>query len=223
MIFMGFDIETGDCAADGDAWRPLPITCAVLHDGRQALRLYADPGQVMSKAMACNVVDSLTEAVNSGYMILTWNGVNFDFRHLAYASGMFDECKQLCEMHVDAMFHFFCEQGFPCSLQKACDAMLIKGKSPVASGADAPRMWRTGEHEKVLQYCEQDVACLVQLAQECVAKKQIRWVTGAGKVKALFMPDGFRTVRDAMARPLPDTSWMDRPMSREGITGWLRQ
>jgi hypothetical protein len=37
------------------------------------------------------------------------------------------------------------------------------------------------------------------------------------------LPRGWLTVREAMRLPLPDTSWMPRPISRRRFTGWLNK
>ena len=45
-------------------------------------------------------------------MILTWNGLGFDFDVLAEEADSHALCKQCALGHVVLMFHFVCVQGF---------------------------------------------------------------------------------------------------------------
>ena len=43
-----------------------------------------------------------------------------------------------------------------------------------------------------------------------------------GSPSACALPKGWLTVKDALRLPEPDTSWMDKPMSRANFTAWLQ-
>ena len=128
--YLSFDLEIAKVQPpDEKNWkedRPLGISCAA------TLRCDADvpllwygmtrmnrPARRMSRDEARKLVKYLSRMVSSGYTLLTWNGVGFDFDILAEESGLLDECKRLALGHVDMMFHVLCQRGFGVSLISA--------------------------------------------------------------------------------------------------------
>jgi hypothetical protein len=55
----------------------------------------------MSREETAALVRCLSEQVEHGYTLLTWNGVGFDLDVLAEESGMLAECKRLALAHVE--------------------------------------------------------------------------------------------------------------------------
>jgi hypothetical protein len=230
--FLAFDIETAKIIPEGVrdllAHRPLGIACAAavaadapeprLWHGRDAA---GRPAGRMTREEAARLVNDLTALVAQGYTIVTWNGLGFDFDVLAEESGEAEACRVLAEQHVDMLFHFLCSKGFLVSLQKAADGMRLPGKTQGVSGAVAPEMWAAGRHDEVLAYCAQDVRLTLQLAQTCERTGQLAWVTQRGTTGAMPLPNGWLTVREARALPLPDTSWMNDPPQRAHFLRWL--
>ena len=49
----------------------------------------------------------------------------------------------------------------------------------------------------------------------------IFWVARSGWLRRMALGAGWLTVREALELPLPCTSWMDEPWSREEFTGWM--
>ena len=90
------------------------------------------------------------------------------------------------------------------------------------SGAVAPVLWAQGRREEVLGYVAQDMRITLGLATACESCRTFRWVSRNGKVRQMELPEGWLSVEAAENLPLPDTSWMDAPWSRERFTGWLR-
>jgi hypothetical protein len=95
--FLAFDIETAtDVPGDDSNWRPfrpLGISCAarfstedespkVWHGGQGA----STPTSKMQRQEAANLVDYLVTMAGSGFSIVTWNGLAFDFDVLAEES-----------------------------------------------------------------------------------------------------------------------------------------
>ena len=137
--FLAFDIETAtDVPGDDFNWRPfrpLGISCAATlsteeespklwHGGQES----AVPTAKMQRHEAANLVDYLATMAGSGFTIVTWNGLGFDFDVLAEESGRLAECRQLALEQVDMMFHIFCVKGFPVALDNAARGTGIAGK-----------------------------------------------------------------------------------------------
>jgi len=175
----------------------------------------------MSQQDAVNLVYYLMTMVNDGYTVLTWNGLGFDFDILAEESGMLEECSRLALNHVDIMFHVFCQLGYPIALDRAAKAMGLAGKPEGMSGALAPRLWAAGKHQEVLEYVAQDARTTLELAQTCEQCGYLRWIAHSGNIRTMALPTGWLTVREAMALPQPDTSWMSNPWPRSKFTGWM--
>jgi hypothetical protein len=88
-------------------------------------------------------------------------------------------------------------------------------------GSKAPGMWRAGEYEAVRVYLRGDVLSLLELAETVERMKYLRWLSKAGKPYSLPPQDFFMNVAKAMMEPVPDTSWMTKPMHRDDFAGWL--
>ena len=128
---------------------------------------------------------------------------------------------ELASSHVDMTFHVFCEVGHGVGLDAAARGMGISGKPKGMTGEMAPMLWAEGKREEVLRYVVQDVRTTMDLATACEACGAFRWVTRSGKVRSLRLSQGWLTVSEAGKLPLPDTSWMDSPWTRERFTGWF--
>ena len=231
LKYLAFDIETTHIMPEGVAdwkkYRPLGISCAaaIPSDGEAAFWYGKTPSGDYSSQMSVDetqeLVKHLQTQVEAGYMILTWNGLGFDFDILAEESGMHPACKQLAIEHTDMMFHVFCLKGYPLGLDKAAKGMGLKGKPPGITGEMAPKMWAEGQYQQVLDYVQQDVRTLLELAHAIDLERQLRWVSNSGRPQRLSLPSGWLTVKEVQNLPLPDTSWMSNPWPRSKFTKWL--
>jgi len=228
--YVAFDIETAKIlpADVGDvlAHRPLGIACAaaVMFDRPEARTWFGAgpvPAPRLSQAEAKGLVADLAGLVRDGYTILSWNGLSFDFNVLAEESGLAEECARLAKNHVDMMFHAVCALGHFVGLQAVAEALRIPGKAGGLTGAEAPGRWAAGFHEEVLAYNVQDARLALAVAQQCEQRRQLLWVTRKGRVGRMALPDGWLTVEEAGRLPLPDTSWMSQPPTRERFTAWM--
>ncbi|MGD0015869.1 MAG: ribonuclease H-like domain-containing protein [Bryobacteraceae bacterium] len=232
--FLAFDIETAKVVPEGVddilAHRPLGIACAaaiatdlpqplVWHGRDESQR----PSGRMTRDEAARLVAELSGLASQGYTLLTWNGLHFDFDVLAEESGQVKECARLAADHVDMLFHVLCSRGHRVSLQRAAEGMRLPGKKAGISGALAPAMWASGRHDEVLNYCIQDVRLTLQLAEACERAQQLAWITQRGSAGQMPLRGGWLTVLDARALPLPDTSWMSNPPSRDESLRWIRE
>ena len=159
--------------------------------------------------------------VESGFTIVTWNGLSFDFDILAEESGLVDQCKALAWQHVDMMFDFFCRRGFPVALDAAAKGLGLQGKTEGMSGSMAPRLWSEGKHQEVLVYVGQDALTTMQVALVAERLGRLRWVTGKDTVSSQSLTGGWLPAITANSLPLPETSWMNDPMSRTHFVAWL--
>ena len=230
--FLAFDIETAaDIPGTDFNWkphRPIGITCAaaIETDAAQPTiwhgrTVEGKPAHRMSAEEVRSIVQYLAGKVAEGFTILTWNGLGFDLDVLAEESGAVEACRHLALGHVDMMFHVFCEKGFPVGLERAAKALGISGKLEGMSGWQAPKLWAKGEHEKVIEYVGQDVRLALQVGVMSEDKKLFSWVTQKGTTSSLALKKGWLAVSDALKLPVPDTSWMTKPIPRTDFTGWL--
>ncbi len=219
--YLAFDIETAKILPEdfGDLHdhRPLGITCMATwcSDEFSARTFYSKnedgaPAPQMIKEDVTAFVEHLKTKLQEGYTIITHNGLGFDFVIVAEESGRTDDCRELAMSHVDMMFHFFCGKGFPIKLNAAVNAIGVS-KPVDIDGSVAPKLWKDGEWQKVLDYVAQDCRLTLDVAEASEKAKKISWITGRGGTSSFDLPVGWLTVQEASMLPLPDTSWMDNP------------
>jgi hypothetical protein len=230
--YVAFDIETAkEVPGDDFVWRPhrpLGISCAatwasdadqpVLWHGK---RPDGSPSPKMSRDEALELARYLAQMTESGYTVLTWNGLSFDFDILAEESGDFGLCKKCALGHVDMMFHLLCLLGYPVGLGKAAQGMGVEGKPAGMSGEKAPRLWAAGHYQQVLDYVAQDVRIALDVALAVQRRHQFAWINRKGTRRCEPMPSGWLSVERALRLPLPDTSWMTSPISRSESLAWM--
>ena len=226
---VAFDLETIKPFPTGDNWqdhRPLGIACAAVASSTGSSAWYGrepdgSPGERMTQQDASQLVDFLMSLQQEQKTIVTWNGLGFDWQVLAEESDRHQDCIELARRHVDMMYHLFAIKGFPLGLSAAAAGMGVGAKSEGITGSDAPDMWATGRREEVIAYCTQDAALTLQVATACQSRRRLNWTARSGRPNSLSLPSGWLTVVDAAVLPLPDTAWMDNPMSRSAFDAWL--
>ncbi len=225
-VILGLETELQDGPLNLDRRVPR-ITVAATLSSDGDLRLWYErdaaglaSGMLMTAPTAQLLVAWLRQMADAGYIIVTWNGSGFDFRVLARASGMKEECIALAWDHIDMMFWFHCLRGFSIGLDKAAEA-IGSGKTAGLSGADAPKLWAAGQYDQVLHYVAQDVRATEAVYLAALRNNGIQWQTTNGRMsKAEGTP---LTVREAFKLPKPDTSWMkQKPWPRTHFIGWMQ-
>ncbi|HPH94549.1 MAG TPA: ribonuclease H-like domain-containing protein [Anaerolineaceae bacterium] len=229
--YCAFDIEIANPLPDGiEDWksaRPLGITCAATCLEGQQPRVWfgknpdGSPSERMTRREAAEMVDFLKQTAAT-HTLLTWNGLGFDFDILAEESGRLQDCRSLAWNHVDMMFHVFCLKGFAIGLDKAAKGMGLPGKTEGMHGDLAPRYWKEGKRDLVLQYVAQDVRTTLDLALAVDGLRKLRWITAAGGSRDMPIPR-WLTAREAVNLPEPDMSWQKNPWKRSKFTGWLQE
>lgn len=232
MKYVAFDLEiTKEIPPGTDDWkslRPLGISCAATLDSDGNLRLWH--GELidgkyppsMNRKDCSDLIDYLLKMQSSGYPVVTWNGLGFDFDVLREESGH-DAVKSLAKEHVDIAFAMFCEKGFMVGLDTAARGMGLAGKTEGMHGAMAPVLWAKGKQKEVLEYVAQDVRVTANLYEAITDKKRLRWISRSGKINFWYLHrkeilDVFR----ATEQPAPDVSWMTNPWPRSKFSGWLK-
>ena len=82
-------------------------------------------------------------------------------------------------------------------------------------------MWHTGRQQQVIDYCVQDTQATLDVALRTNVQKQVRWTAKSGRPHKFPLPNGWNTVDACLRMPHPDNSWMDTPLHRSELTGWL--
>jgi hypothetical protein len=230
MKYLAFDIEIAKELPEGEIdWkdhRPLGITCAAAYSSDGGLWnwwAHDERGKftpAMTGEQCAQMVNDLGYMVDvCKYDLLTWNGLGFDFDILGEESEAFTLCRRLALGHIDMMFHFFAEKGFPLGLDKAAKGMGLPGKPEGMDGALAPALWSQGEYHKVLDYVSWDVKNTLALAQVVEKKERLDWISNSGRPNS-WQCQGWLQAKEAMKLVEPDTSWMTNPWPREKFYKW---
>lgn len=229
--YVALDIETAkvlpESATDLMDHRPLGVACAaaVVSEPEEPVTWHGvdggKPAAQMSRDEVRSMLARFAAWADQGYTLLSWNGLAFDFNVLAEESGLTEECARIALGHVDMMFHVVCELGYPVGLGKAAEGLGLPGKSGGFTGRDAPVMWAQGRCDEVLAYNLQDAKLALAIAHEAERRGELVWITRRGTQGRMPLRQGWRSVREALQTPRPDTSWMSDPPAREDFTAWL--
>ena len=230
---LAFDIETAHPAPDdpGASFR-VGITCAatatsdgdarVWHGGEQR------DGRLAGRMTAgeCSGLAAELCAMNdAGYTVVGVNSLGFDLRVLAAESQDLATQVNLQELaldHVDICFQMLCERGFMVGLAALAAGAGISGKLSGMDGLKAVAAWQgtRGDQDRVLRYVAQDARATLIVCETIAKRCEIRWRNSKGQVKSHRI-ERLLTVREALALPEPDTSWMDEPWPRSRFAGWV--
>jgi hypothetical protein len=219
--YLAFDLEISKEIPEGEtdwkAHRPFGITCAAAASSDGGLWNWwaqDDNGKFtdkMSESQCWSLVQTLNRLIHQGYTLLSWNGLGFDFDVLREESADdMNFCRDLALNHIDMMTHFFCSKGFPLGLDAAAKGMGLPGKPPGMTGAIAPQLWANGEYHRVLDYVSWDVKNTLGVAEAVETAGRLNWTARSGRLNSWDCPR-WLTVKEALALPEPDTSWMDAP------------
>jgi hypothetical protein len=161
----------------------------------------------------------LRDAQRRGARVCAWNGLSFDLRWLGVVAGDLALAAEIALELYDPMLQFVGRRGFPISLAAAAEGLGIAEKKLMA-GADAPKEWARGNHQKVLDYVAGDCHLTGQVVARIEATRSIAWRTRKGTVSSEAMPE-LRRVREIMRDPPPDQSWMSDPKPWSRWFEWI--
>ena len=235
---LAFDTEISKLVINIKRWeneRPLGISCGATITSDKDMKNWhggEEPdGRLRDKMPAAKcreLAEYLLKMYTSGYTILTWNGLQFDFNILAeecHDEALRKDLAKLALNHIDIFFAIFSETGSMVSLDTAAKGMGIPGKAYGLTGEDAPKLWRQSREmqEKVLKYNAQDVRLTMALHDVIYEKGYLKWTTRSGRIKQWKLTkDSIPTVAVALMGPEPDTSWMTEPVTRLDFCKWIK-
>ena len=224
VTYVGFDIETLTPWEDGQTWRdimPIGITCLGVVDDRD------QGGPKCSRAEDGSTLDRMTRAdlrecvrklavINDDprWLLVTWNGMGFDWPIIAEESGMREECARLALESVDLMFQVVCFRGHRLGLWAAAEGMGVQGKPDGMNGMVGQEMWRRNEpggRDKVLAYVRQDAKINADLARKIWDEGHLTFMTRKRFLMRMRVPEGRAlTARECLELPEPGNSFEDR-------------
>jgi hypothetical protein len=88
-------------------------------------------------------------------------------------------------------------------------------------GADAPKQWRAGNCQDVMDYCLGDCQMTNLIVRAIIDARQVQWVTAKGYVRSTPMPR-LKPVEEVIRDPGPDQSWMDTPIPKGKFYQWVQ-
>ena len=230
MRLVAFDIEISNVfdlrpGEDIDKYAPFDVAVAAtqVHGGEH--RHWFSPGPDdrplvnLQQEHARELLNYLEQMQQDGFALCAWNGLGFDLQWIARAADDRAKASRIARAMYDPMFQFFKLKGFPVGLDAVARGLGI-GMTKSMDAADAPREWQAGNHKRVFDYVLGDARMTNEIVSSVVRRREITWVTQRGKRSTVPVPR-LRTVEDCMRDPMPDQSWMTRPIPQERFTRWL--
>ncbi len=231
MKLLSFDIEISDVFElekheDMEKYAPFHISVAAtaVLGGEERVWFSTDgngtPLLNLTPTRAHEILEYLDEMQREGYMVCAWNGLGFDLKWLGYNAEDMALAARVALKLYDPMFQFFSIAGYPVGLAKVAEAMRIDQRK-LMDGADAPKEWRAGNYQSVMDYVLGDCQITNSVVAAIQATRQVRWVTSKGSVSAKPMPK-LKQVEEVILGPEPDQSWMDTPIPRKRFYEWTQ-
>ena len=227
---LSFDIEISDVfelqpGEDLEVYAPFHISIAAtaILGGEEKLWYSQNASGVpelnLSEEGTRALLAYLAERQNDGFKICAWNGLHFDLKWIGHCANDRETAARIALKSYDPMFQFFNQKGFPVGLARVAAGMAI-GQEKLMDGADAPVQWRAGNHQQVMDYVMGDCQMTNLIVRSILDAGEIRWKTSKGTIRSEPMPT-LKTVKDVIADPEPDQSWMDRPLLKESFYDWI--
>jgi len=231
MKLLSFDIEISDvfelgAYEDMETYAPFHISVAAtaIHGGEERVWYSEDqegrPALNLTPRRARELLVYLDEMQQKEFMVCAWNGLSFDLKWIGHQAGDMGLAARIALKSYDPMFQFFNQAGFPVSLAKVAQAMGI-AQEKLMDGADAPKQWRAGNCQQVMDYCLGDCQMTNLIVRAIAEARQVQWVTAKGYVRSTPMPL-LKPVADVIRDPGPDQSWMDTPIPKDKFYHWVQ-
>jgi len=231
MKYLSFDIEISDefdlkPGEDLLKYAPFHISVAAAVDSAGAKTLWYstgagdDPNRNMDQQTARAMLEFLRNKQREGWELFAWNGLGFDLRWIGYNAKDMETAARIALDLYDPMFQFFNQRGFPVSLAAVGKGMGV-GQEKLMDSADAPRQWRQGNYQRVMDYVVGDCQITNQIVEAIRSQRRVLWHTKKGKLSYEAMPR-FKKVSEVLRDPEPDQSWMTvGGLKRTNFTEWF--
>lgn len=239
---VSFDVELDRLVPEHWTAESTPfITCAAIYSNDGSKKFFSLNDGVKAPRLkledAANLFDELWNHTMNGAIIISWGGTAVDFRALYFAlCGDFDrqmKCKMLVmNFHIDIPIASSTDMGIMMGLDAAAKGSG-QGEKSNSESSDAPRLWSTGEFDKVLLHVEQDALLTYKVYQHMMNLKPptLTWTTKTGRVKTWFCSTQFdpvrqlrrlNTVSECLIIPMKPMPFEIPPyMNRDLIALWL--
>ena len=232
MKILSFDIEISDLFdlgkhEDLEKYAPFHISVAAtaIHTGEERVWYSQDeegrPALNLTQQRAHELLEYLEQMQQMEFMVCAWNGLSFDLKWIGNQADDMALAARIALKSYDPMFQFFNQTGFPVGLAKVAQAMGIS-QQKLMDSADAPREWREGNYQKVMDYCLGDCQMTNLVVLAIQKARQTRWVTGRGHISSKPTPR-FKSVEEVIRDPEPDQSWMDTPIPKVKFYKWVQE
>ena len=232
MKLLSFDIEISDVFElaeyeDMEKHAPFHISVAAtaIHAGEERVWYSEDadgrPALNMTRQRAHKLLEYLDNKQQAEFMVCAWNGLGFDLKWIGHQAEDVALAARIALKSYDPMFQFFNQAGFPIALAKVAQAMDIS-QEKLMDGADAPKEWRAGNCQEVMDYCLGDCQMTNLIVLAIQKARKTRWVTSKGYISSKPMPR-LKTVEEVIQDPEPDQSWMDTPMPKLKFYEWVQK
>lgn len=217
-----FELAPGE---DLDRYGPFDISVAASTTRDGAVRHWfardaaGKPERQIDARLARDVLAFLRGEQEQGALVCAWNGMAFDLRWLGHVADAPRLAAEVALDLYDPMFQFVSRRGFPISLAAAADGLGVT-ETKLMSGADAPKEWARGNHQRVLDYVAGDCRLTREVVERILARREVRWRTRKGTLSSETMPR-LERVRDVLRAAPPDQSWMSDPKPWTSWFAWL--
>jgi hypothetical protein len=217
-----FDLKPGE---DLEKYAPFHVAVAATATASGEPRVWVSldqsgkPRANMTRETARELLNHLRDLQRQGQRLCAWNGASFDLRWIGFAAEDVPTAREVALDLYDPMLQFFNRTGFPVGLDAVAQGMEPQLKKLLKS-EDAPRLWCEGQHDKVIEYVCSDAEITVKLVERIAQTRFIRWVTRRGDVRSEHIGE-LLTVRQVLAQPEPDQSWMGSPIRRAKFVAWM--
>ncbi len=232
---LGFDVETNGIPDDqAGSCEGLGITCVGFADAEQRWSYGSDFNEnerTLTQAECDGVAWALHWYLREGIVPVTFNGLGFDFRLLHYlvSPEVQPLVVEVALSHVDICYLVLRARGFMLGMNAITKGLGIEGKLEGMDGLKAIDMWAKGtaeDRKRVLEYVAQDADAAWSAHQELVKQRKLFWTTKLGTcsvrpwIAFVAARNSLLTVWETLARPDPDTSWMDEPWDYKKCYDW---
>ena len=157
--------------------------------------------------------------------VVTFNGTGFDFRMIAAQvehNADKRKCAELALKSYDMMLDFAATNGYYASLNSFANASL--GAQKTGDGGSAVSDWENGDHQKVIDYCENDAILTYKVYKHGIDYGRLQRTTKSGTVQTWALEKSlFRSASSALTAHLrhpPNVSWMDNPPDIQNSGKW---
>jgi hypothetical protein len=168
MGVIGFDLEIMDELDESGSWKVNTprIACIGATTENGSVRLWYDEGPISQGKLREFVTWLWKQTRINGDLVVTANGACFDFPlvwHWVDQAQLKTQVREIAmNHHVDMLLAIIKDMGYGVSLDNMAEALGVPGKTEDL-GKEAPRLWREGHYQRVLEY----------LGGDCLASKAV--------------------------------------------------